>query len=71
MTLSDIIQAVEEQALTAGTVKKLFEKIIYYLPGEITIEDKLAYSLPDDYYNVLFTQGGLLFFENIADSGTM
>lgn len=71
VTLSDIIQAVEEQALTAGTVKKLFEKIIYYLPGEITIEDKLAYSLPDDYYNVLFTQGGLLFFENIADSGTM
>lgn len=68
--LSDIIRAVEEQALTSGTVKKLFEKIIYYLPGEITPEDKLAYSLPEEYYNALFTQGGLLFIENI-DSGTM
>ncbi len=64
--LSDILDAIDNHTLSSATVKKLFDKIIFYLPGEITADDKLSYHLSDDSFDYLFKNGGLVFVENIS-----
>ncbi|MEM1485387.1 recombinase family protein [Oscillospiraceae bacterium PP1C4] len=45
-------------------LKKIFDKAIYYLEDEISEEDKAQYNLPDECYQKLKQEGGILFVIN-------
>ena len=54
-----------ENGVTAEGLKKLFQGIIIYEPGDITTEDKSKYNISDKQFDELLHNGGYLFLQKV------
>jgi len=58
--IQEVIEAIEEGGLNNYVLKLIFDKIVYYLKDEITVEEKERYNISEECFNQLKC-GGLLF----------
>jgi site-specific DNA recombinase len=59
--IEDVVSKINGDDLDNFSLKLMFEKIIFFLPYEITIKNKQENNLSDEYFNIL-QNGGLLFY---------
>jgi site-specific DNA recombinase len=56
-----LIKEVDRDGLSNKLLKQLFEKIVYFLPEEITQEFKQKFNISNEWYEQVYKNGGLFF----------
>lgn len=67
-TIKNLYLDLNKKTVTKNQLKRLFDKIIIYVPYEITEEIKDKYNLTNEMFENLYNEGGLLFIENFSSS---
>jgi hypothetical protein len=60
--INEVCAKIDSKNLDNLFLKRVFKKMIYFLPDEITEQQKIRYQIPDRGFNLIKKDGGILFF---------
>lgn len=68
ISVKELKNMVDNNSLTNQQLKKLFKKIVVFLPNEIQETHKDEFDLSDDIFDNIYKNGGIVFIDNLISN---